>query len=163
MEEYIKKSALVAEIERFIKKNELYLSENASDAVRFQKTGAYSVLNDFLHFIDTLEVKEIQEESVSIWHDPSKETPIQGLNILMIRKEECSDFPPIAGCFHGTNSRLDGRNWGYYNGFCYNEIEPPLKWAYIDDILKLSNVQRTAKDPQVSHSHGPQSEDAAPY
>ena len=59
MEQYISKSALVAEIKKLIRKNELYLSENASDAVRFQKTSAYSVLNDLLHFIDTLEVKEV--------------------------------------------------------------------------------------------------------
>lgn len=65
----------------------------------------------------------------------------------MIRKDENdSNYPPIAGCFHGTNSRLDGKNWGYYNGFCYNEIEPPVKWAYIDDILKFSNVERTVKN-----------------
>ena len=88
----------------------------------------------------------IVKNPVSIWHDASKETPTQGSNILMIRKEKGSDFPPIAGCFHGTNLRLDGRNWGYYNGFCYNEIEPPVKWAYIDDILNLSNVQRTIKN-----------------
>jgi hypothetical protein len=96
---------------------------------------------DILSFIDSL-----QEEPANVWHDPSKETPIQYSNILMIRKEEGSDFPPIAGCFHGTNSRLDGRNWGYYNGFCYNEIKPPVKWAYIDDILNLSNVERTIKN-----------------
>lgn len=95
---------------------------------------------------NALKVKEVQEEHVSIWHDSSKETPTQGSNILMIRKEEGSDFPPIAGCFHGTNSRSDGRNWGYYNGFCYNEIEPPMKWAYVDDLLNLSNVERTVKD-----------------
>ena len=88
----------------------------------------------------------IQEDPVSIWHDGC-EIPESGANILMIRKdEEDSNYPPIAGCFHGTNSRLDGRNWGYYNGFCYNEIKPPVKWAYIDDILNLSNVERTGKN-----------------
>ena len=98
--------------------------------------------NEVLAILDTM-----QEEPVSMWHDPSKETPTQGSNILMVRKEEeDTNFPPIAGCFHGTNSRLDGRNWGYYNGFCYNEIEPPIKWAYIDDILNLSNVERTVKN-----------------
>lgn len=59
MEQYIDKSALVAEIKKLIRANELYLSENASDAVRLQKTSAYSVLNDLLHFLDTLEVKEL--------------------------------------------------------------------------------------------------------
>ena len=59
MEQYIPKSALVAEIERLIKKNELYLDDKVSDEVRFQKTGAYSVLCDLRHFLDTLEVKEV--------------------------------------------------------------------------------------------------------
>ena len=58
MTQYIDKDRVVAEIRKLIRENELYLSENTSDAVRFQKTGAYSVLNDLLHFIDTLEVKE---------------------------------------------------------------------------------------------------------
>ena len=52
----------MAEIKGLIRANELYLSEPETDEVRFQKTGAYSVLNDLLHFIDTLEVKEVQEE-----------------------------------------------------------------------------------------------------
>ena len=59
MEQYIPKSALVAEIERLIKKNELYLDDNVSVEVRYQKTGAYSVLNDLLHFIGTLEAKDV--------------------------------------------------------------------------------------------------------
>ena len=59
MAQYIDKDAIVAEINKLTRENELYLSENASDAVRFQKTGAYSVLCDLRHFIDTLEVKEV--------------------------------------------------------------------------------------------------------
>jgi hypothetical protein len=71
MEKYIQKSDLVAEIKRLIRKNELYLDDNAADAVRFQKTGAYSVLNEVLHFIDTLEVKEVdfEKEFDRIWFD----------------------------------------------------------------------------------------------
>lgn len=109
---------------------------------RMQLYTQSEVLKQVLDYID-----KVQEEPVSIWHDASEETPTSGLNILMVRKEEeDTNYPPIAGCFHGTNSRLDGRNWGYYNGFCYNEIEPPVKWAYIDDILNLSNVERTVKN-----------------
>jgi hypothetical protein len=62
MEQYISKSALVAEIERLIKKNELYLDDNVPIEVRYQKTGAYSVLNDLLHFIGTLEAKDVDLE-----------------------------------------------------------------------------------------------------
>ena len=103
--------------------------------------GKSKVCKELLSFIDSM-----QEEPVSIWYDGC-EIPESGANILMIRKdEEDSNYPPVAGCFHGTNSRLNGRNWGYYNGFCYNEIEPPLKWAYVDDLLNLSNVERTEKN-----------------
>ena len=63
MAQYIDKSALIAEIERLIKKNELYLDDKVSDEIRFQKTGAYSVLCDLRHFLDTLEVKEVDLES----------------------------------------------------------------------------------------------------
>ena len=59
MSHYIDKDALVAEINKLIKKNELYLDDNVSDSVRFQKTSAYSILNEVLHFINTLEVKEV--------------------------------------------------------------------------------------------------------
>jgi hypothetical protein len=49
------KEKIRAEVKRLLKNNELYLSENATDAVRYQKIGAYSVLNDLLSFIDSLE------------------------------------------------------------------------------------------------------------
>ena len=62
MTQYVDKAAVVAEIKGLIRANELYLSEPATDEVRFQKTGAYSVLNDLLHFLDTLEVKEVGED-----------------------------------------------------------------------------------------------------
>ena len=62
MEQYINKSALVAEIKGLIRENELYLSESYTDEIRFQKVGAYSVLNDLLHFLNTLETKEVDLE-----------------------------------------------------------------------------------------------------
>lgn len=59
MEQYIPKAAVVAEIKKLVRKNELYLDDNVSDVVRYQKAGAYSVLNDLLHFLNTSEVKEV--------------------------------------------------------------------------------------------------------
>lgn len=137
MKHYIDKDALVAMIKSRMATNK---HENPLTAA------AYVEDEDILEAINTLEVREIQEEPVSIWHDGC-EIPKSETNILMIRKEEKdSNYPPIAGCFHGLNSRIDGRNWGYYDGFCYNEIKPPVKWAYINDILSLSNIKRTVKD-----------------
>jgi hypothetical protein len=59
MAKYIPLSVVLAEIKDLLRKNELYLSESYTDEVRYQRTGAYSVLNDLLHFIDTIEVKEV--------------------------------------------------------------------------------------------------------
>jgi len=66
MKELIDKSAVVAEIKGLIRANELYLSEPKTDEIRFQKVGAYSVLNDLLHFLDTLEVKKVVAEQKGI-------------------------------------------------------------------------------------------------
>lgn len=85
----------------------------------------------------------VQEEPASkVWHE-ANEVPKQDKDILMIRKEEeDSNYPPIAGHFHGTTLKIDNKiYWGYYNGFCYNEVEPPVKWAYISDLLNLTNSE----------------------
>ena len=58
----IDRDTLVAEIKELIRANELYLSESNTDEIRFQKVGAYSVLNNLLHFINILEVKEVDLE-----------------------------------------------------------------------------------------------------
>ena len=62
MEQYIPKSALVAEI-----KNRLAgISDICQGYIADKKMGAeYALLNELLDFIDTLEVKEVQEEPVS--------------------------------------------------------------------------------------------------
>lgn len=89
MKQYIDKAAVVAEINKLTRKNELYFDENSSDSVRFQKIGAYSVLCDLRHFIDTLEVKEVDlgkeiEECLKQYH------------MLAVGKK---DFAPIAKYF----------------------------------------------------------------
>jgi len=62
MKKLIDIDAVVAKTKRLIRANKLYLSEPETDEVRFQKVGAYSVLNDLLHFLDTIEVKEVDLE-----------------------------------------------------------------------------------------------------
>ena len=62
MEQYISKSAVVAEIDRL--KNE-YLKHSRND---FHAKWACGVLDNILHFIDTLEMKEVDlEKSISDW------------------------------------------------------------------------------------------------
>ena len=62
--ELIDKAVVVAKIKGLIRANELYLSNPETDEARFQKVGAYSVLNDLLHFINTLEAKGVDLENL---------------------------------------------------------------------------------------------------
>ena len=98
-------------------------SEKESDS------GAFYILQELLSIVDSI-------QSQNLWHDSSEE-PEQNSNILMIRTETPdSDYPPIAGTFHGSKIRTDNKEyWGYYNGFCYNEIEKPIKWCYVSDLM----------------------------
>ena len=65
MEEYIKKSAVVAEIERRIQVCKDYAKCNLTENTRIGNKAQQLELNYIHSFLDTLEVKEVQEESVS--------------------------------------------------------------------------------------------------
>ena len=88
--------------------------------------------DDILSFIDSM-----QEEPVSVWHDAS-EKPIKGKIILVVQDngfpfvcDVRNDIGYVSLSFdHSNKTKIDGKD----------------KWAYIDDILKLSNVERTEKD-----------------
>ena len=101
MEPYISKSALIAEINKLIKKNELYLNDNVPDAIRFQKTSAYSVLNNLLHFLDTLEVKEVDlEKEIDNWYDTEASKEFE--NVLY------SDIEKFAKYFFELGLKIKG-------------------------------------------------------
>jgi hypothetical protein len=71
------------------------------------------------------------EEPVSIWHDASEKPNIKEKSGIFV-------ITSLNGEYIGSR---------YYN---HNDITITLgnydKWAYIDDILNLSNVERTEKD-----------------
>ena len=118
--ELIDKAALVAEIKKLIRENELYLFDNASDAVRLQKTGAYSVLNDLLHFIDTLEVKEVQEEPVS---EDLKEAADKALESI----SDQYDIISVGSCLEMFRLGAEWQREQEYT--CYEEaFEDGAKW-----------------------------------
>lgn len=79
--------------------------------------------NNILSFIDSM-----QEEPVSIWHD-IEELPIarECEYILVIYKDTTT--PHVAG------NKTQVSYWDRVD-----------KWAYFDDVLKLSNVKRTTKN-----------------
>ena len=63
----IDKSALVAEIRRMIKNAELYIEHHSdnNDRLRYSFEHQRLAMCELLSFLDTLEVKEVQEEPVS--------------------------------------------------------------------------------------------------
>ena len=87
--------------------------------------GKHSSYLEILDFIDSL-----QDESVSnVWHDMSEEAE-NGRNIIIIDPKD----------FYGAVLRKGGSQLRNHNKERY------VKWAYIDDIIKLSNVERTGKN-----------------
>lgn len=102
----IDKDALVAEIERLV--------NNYDKALDYE-----AALEDVRNFIDSLEVKEIQEFPVSVWHDMSEEAE-NGRNIIIIDPKN----------FYGAVLRKGGSQLRNHNKERYAE------WAYIDDIIK---------------------------
>ena len=122
MAQYIDKSALVAEIKRQI--------SAIDDCPKITNTqisvlaGNKVVLIKLLSFIDTLEVKEVQEEPViSVWHDG---------NILPIKDDK--HLWVVVSFKNGdiyTGSITTLRRWQEVQG---DEIDC---WAYKEDLLKL--------------------------
>ena len=133
MEQYISKSALLAEIERLV--------NNYDKALDYE-----AALEDVRNFIDSIEVKESAEierdketckengdsltkEPVNVWHDMS-EVAENGRNIIIISPKN----------FYGAVLRKGGSQLRNHNKERY------VKWAYIDDLQKFSNVERTVKN-----------------
>ena len=76
----------------------------------------------------------MQEEPVSIWHDKGEE-PDEDRQVLINLSGYCYvDF------YHKEDKRF------YMFGNPKHYLCEVDRWAYIDDILKLSNVQRTTKN-----------------
>ncbi len=134
MEQYISKSALLAEIERLV--------NNYDKALDYE-----AALEDVRNYIDSLEVKEIQvkesaelqhdketckengdsitQEPVSnVWHDMSEDAE-NGRNIIIIDPKD----------FYGAVLRKGGSQLKNHNKERY------VKWAYIDDIINITNKE----------------------
>lgn len=62
MEQYISKSALVAELEKRIKVSQDYAKCNLTENTRIGNHAQQIELNDILSFLDTFEVKEVDLE-----------------------------------------------------------------------------------------------------
>lgn len=113
-----------AEIERLRQKviNGATSGQYSSETIREKNQLLVSIIS----FIDSL-----QEEPVSIWHDASEKPNI---------KEK-------GGIFVITSSNGEYIGSRYYS---HNDVTITFgnydKWAYLNDLLNLSNVQRTTKN-----------------
>lgn len=139
MEQYIKKSALLAEIERLV--------NNYDKALDYE-----AALEDVRNFLDSIEAKETQvKESAeierdnetceengnsltqgsasSVWHDMSEDAE-NGRNTIIISPKG----------FYGAVLRKGGSQLRNRNKERY------VKWAYIDDIINITNQEEPAKD-----------------
>lgn len=78
---------------------------------------------DALSAVDAL-LDSLQEESVSIWHDSNEEQP-EEYKTVVIWNPSTMDGEVLTRCVEVYKGRI---------------------WAYIEDLLNLSNVQRTIKE-----------------
>lgn len=84
-----------------------------------------ALLEELGEFIDSLQ----EESESSVWHDMSEDAE-NGRNIIIIDPKD----------FYGAVLRKGGSQLKNHNKERY------VKWAYIDDVINLSNVERTTKD-----------------
>ena len=119
MKQYIDKSALVAEIEKLklctMDKHMNFYSEAAE--------GEYHALSNIESFLNTLEVKEVEEEP-SIWHDANKQP-------TMYRKY----------LVRYSDGRVSGSWERHDNGFIpWKDVIKEhgfTHWCYVEDLIKL--------------------------
>jgi hypothetical protein len=107
----IDKDALVAEIEKR-RRDWCY---GSSIEAKYKREEC----DDILSFLDTIEVKEVDKEPVSMWHDVS-EKPKPNTELICVGQ-------------YGNPLVLSSNS----NSFKERYIS---KWAYFNDLLNLSNV-----------------------
>ena len=121
MAQYISKSVLVAEIEELLRKDKKYSTEYSN--------GKKYAFKKILSLLDTLKVKEVQEEPAKNWHD-AKEPP------EMYRKyfARYSD-----GRINGSWERHDDGFIPWKDVIKEHNI---THWCYVEDLLKLKYYDR---------------------
>ena len=115
----IDKDALVAEIEKRIKETE-------SMQPKFDQfwAGQISAFKGVLKILNTLEVKEVQEETESVWHDTNQQP-------TMYRKY----------LVRYSDGRVSGSWERHDDGFIpWKDVVKEhgfTHWCYVEDLLKL--------------------------
>ena len=114
MKQYIDKDAVVTEIEKRISSLESIGSENYLHDNYKEQYAMLVTLKSLKFSINSLETKEVD----SIWHDARKTIPEDSSNQIICIKEDDLAVATVGKLVHGTK-----------------------KWAYLHDLLNISNVQ----------------------
>ena len=119
MKQYIDKDAVVTEIEKRISSLESIGSENYLHDNSKEQYAMLVTLKSLKFSINSLETKEVD----SIWHDARKTIPEDSSNQIICIKEDDLAVATVGKLVHGTK-----------------------KWAYLHDLLNISNVQAKEVD-----------------
>ena len=124
MAQYIDKDALVAEIEKRKKEAESNCGGYKSYDEHRCDSCIVGFYEEFLEILNTLEVKELQEEAESIWHDANQQP-------AMYRKY----------LVRYSDGRVSGSWERHDDGFIpWKDVVKEhsfTHWCYVEDLLKL--------------------------
>lgn len=133
MTQYISKSDIVAEIERLKSIQLSIFSKGETDESCYKALSCISVYNEVLSFLNTLEVKEIN----NVWHDASDFPKAEaGRSILLIEdngRAELLKSPSAERLFYFQPTNLK-------------------MWAYVDELIPMTThfkVKKTDLEKEI--------------
>jgi hypothetical protein len=120
MKQYIDKDAVVAEIDRL---QEATMDKNQNFLSSYHE-GIFDGLSMLENFLDTLEVKEIN----NVWHDTRRTIPEDGSEQIICIKEDGLAVSTVGKIVNGT-----------------------IKWAYLSDLLYTNSFKVEAKEADTEN------------
>ena len=85
------------------------------------------------------------EEPVSIWHDASKKYPLTGKEIIVLRDDKIYYGKYIGGLHRYVRAEIQLTDDTAQTYVIIDHLTKKDKWIYVEDLLNLSNVERTFK------------------
>ena len=110
--------------------------------------------NEVLSVLDTM-----QEEPVSIWYEASKKYPLAGKEIIVLRDDKIYYGKYIGGFHRYVRAEIQLTDDTAQTYAIIDYLTKKDKWIYVEDLLNLSNVERTTKNWKEE----PVSEDLGEY
>ena len=91
-------------------------------------------------------IDSLQEEPVSIWHEASKKYPLTGKEIIILRDDKIYYGKYIGGFHRYVRAEIQLTDDTAQAYAIIDYITKKDKWIYVEDLLNLSNVERTTKN-----------------